>query len=53
LLKRLRGAPAKPNISQLADEFRVDRKTIRRDLHDLVQRGQLEAAVYPGGAEED
>ena len=53
LLKRLRGAKEKPNISELAGEFHVDRKTIRRDLHDLVQRGQLEAAVYPGGPEED
>jgi DNA-binding NtrC family response regulator len=47
LLKRLRVASDKPNISALAREFNVARKTIHRDLHDLVQRGQLEAAVYP------
>jgi DNA-binding NtrC family response regulator len=47
LLKRFRTAAEKPNISQLADEFKVDRKTIRRDLYDLVKRGQLDAAVYP------
>ncbi|HZO85707.1 MAG TPA: HTH domain-containing protein, partial [Verrucomicrobiae bacterium] len=47
LLKRFRTAMEKPNISQLADEFKVDRKTIRRDLYDLVKRGQLDAAVYP------
>lgn len=41
LIRRFRGATDKPNISQLSDEFGVDRKTIRRDLHDLVARGQL------------
>ena len=51
LLKRLRGAGQKPNISQLADEFQVDRKTIRRDLHDLVTRGQLDGGIYPEASE--
>lgn len=41
LLNRLRGSAAKPNISQLAQEFGVDRRSIRRDLQDLVTRGQL------------
>lgn len=45
LLKRLRGATQKPNISQLAEDFRVDRRTIRRDLHDLVTRRQLPSLV--------
>jgi len=48
LLKRLRGATVKPNISQLADDFRVDRRTIRRDLQDLVDRGQLPVVVVEG-----
>jgi len=47
LLKRLRGADQKPNISTLAREFNVSRRTIHRDLQDLVQRGQLDPAVYP------
>jgi DNA-binding NtrC family response regulator len=47
LLKRLRAADHKPNISILAGDFHVDRKTIRRDLHDLVQRGQLDPSIYP------
>jgi DNA-binding NtrC family response regulator len=51
LLRRFRQASARPNISQLADEFRVDRKTIRRDLHDLVTRGQLHGAVLASAAE--
>jgi DNA-binding NtrC family response regulator len=48
LLKRLRGATQKPNISQLSDDFKVDRRTIRRDLHDLVNRGQLPPVVVEG-----
>ena len=47
LLKRLRGADAKPNITRLAGEYRVSRRTILRDLHDLVRRGQLDECVYP------
>ena len=47
LLKRLREASEKPNITHLAGHFRVSRRTILRDLHDLIQRGQLDAEVYP------
>lgn len=47
ILKRLRGAAEKPNISQLARDFAVSRKTILRDLHDLIQRDQLDPAIYP------
>lgn len=41
LLNRLRGTTAKPNLLQLAQEFGVDCRSIRRDLQDLVTRGQL------------
>jgi DNA-binding NtrC family response regulator len=47
ILCRLRGASERPNISAFAREFNVSRKTIIRDLHDLIGRGQLPAAVYP------
>ena len=47
LLKRLRRVDGKPNITHLAADFRVSRRTILRDLHDLIQRGQLDEAVYP------
>ncbi len=47
LVKRLRGTFEKPNITHLADEFKVSRKTILRDLHDLIQRGQIDENVYP------
>jgi DNA-binding NtrC family response regulator len=53
LLKRLRGSRERPNVSQLADEFKVDRKTIRRDLRDLVQRGQIDPALCPNHATEE
>ena len=50
ILNQLREAPindGRPNISQLARDWNVSRKTIIRDLQDLIQRGQLDPAVYP------
>ena len=47
MIKRLRGSSARPNISELAREFNVARKTIIRDLQDLIKRGQLPAEIYP------
>lgn len=47
LIRSFRGTQTRLNISQLAEEFRVDRKTIRRDLHDLIARGQLPRTVLP------
>jgi len=55
ILNRLRSAPQRPNVSALAREFKVARKTIQRDLHDLLTRRQLDPRVYPdcnAGAEE-
>jgi DeoR/GlpR family transcriptional regulator of sugar metabolism len=37
----------RPNISALAREFRVARRTIIRDLQELIRRGQLNPEVYP------
>ena len=51
LLKRLRSTDSKPNITHLATDFRVSRRTILRDLHDLIQRGQLDPSVYPDPSE--
>jgi DNA-binding NtrC family response regulator len=39
----------RPNISALARQFRVARRTIIRDLQELIRRGELPLAVYPGG----
>jgi DNA-binding NtrC family response regulator len=51
LLKRLRGTTEKPNLTLLAADYKVDRRTIRRDLQDLVQRGQLPSLVIEGEPE--
>lgn len=51
LLKRLRSTTEKPNLTSLAADCNVDRRTIRRDLHDLVQRGQLPPLVLEGEPE--
>ena len=37
----------RPNISSLARQFHVARRTIIRDLQELIRRGQLPAEVYP------
>jgi DNA-binding NtrC family response regulator len=47
LIKRLRGITERPGISGLARDFNVARKTIIRDLQDLIQRSQLPAEIYP------
>lgn len=51
LLKRLRGTHETPNLSVLAGEFHVDRRTIRRDLRDLIQRGQLDPSIMGGASD--
>ncbi len=47
IIKRLRGSAERPNISGLARDFNVSRKTIIRDLQDVIRRGQLAEQVYP------
>lgn len=37
----------RPNISALARQFRVARRTIIRDLQELIRRGELRPQVYP------
>jgi DNA-binding NtrC family response regulator len=47
----------RPNISALARRFAVARRTIIRDLQELIRRGELKAEIYPEwenpGADED
>ena len=40
-------SPERPNISALARDFKVARRTIIRDLQELIRRGQLKPEVYP------
>jgi len=37
----------RPNISALARQFHVARRTIIRDLQELIRRGQLKPEIYP------
>jgi DNA-binding NtrC family response regulator len=45
--KQLRGTSDRPNISALARQFHVARRTIIRDLQELIRRGELSEEVYP------
>lgn len=47
ILQQLGKSLERPNISALARQFRVARRTIIRDLQELIRRGQLKAEVYP------
>ena len=47
MIKLLRGSAIRPNISGLGRNFSVSRKTIIRDLQDLIRRGQLPEEIYP------
>jgi DNA-binding NtrC family response regulator len=38
---------ARPNISALARQYNVARRTIIRDLQELIRRGELKPDVYP------
>lgn len=40
-------AGERPNISALSRQFKVARRTIIRDLQELIRRGELAAEVYP------
>ncbi len=44
---------SRPNISALAREFNVARRTIIRDLQELIRRGQLKPEVYPEWEDEN
>jgi len=37
----------RPNISALARQFKVARRTIIRDLQELIRRGEIKPEVYP------
>ena len=43
----LRGSQERANGSALAREFKVARRTIIRDLQELIRRGQLPPEIYP------
>jgi len=47
ILELVGKSKARPNISALARQFGVARRTIIRDLQELIRRGQLRPEVYP------
>jgi DNA-binding NtrC family response regulator len=47
ICEQLKRSPERANVSALARECGVARRTIIRDLQELIRRGQLPAAVYP------
>lgn len=47
IAKTLGKSHERPNISALSREFGVARRTIIRDLQELIRRGQLKPEIYP------
>lgn len=47
ILEIIGGSSERPNISALARQFKVARRTIIRDLQELIRRGQLKPEIYP------
>lgn len=47
ILELVGNSSDRPNISALARQFNVARRTIIRDLQELIRRGQLKPEVYP------
>jgi DNA-binding NtrC family response regulator len=47
IVEMVENSGRRPNISALAREFKVARRTIIRDLQELIRRGQLKPEVYP------
>lgn len=45
--EQVSGSSERPNISALARQFKVARRTIIRDLQELIRRGELKPEVYP------
>lgn len=51
--KRVADSEDRPNVSALAREFKVARRTIIRDLQELIRRGEIRPEVFPRWEEED
>lgn len=47
ICEMLKKTSERPNISALARQFHVARRTIIRDLQELIRRGQLKPELYP------
>ena len=49
----LANSDERPNISALSRQFKVARRTIIRDLQELIRRGELGPEVYPRWQSDD
>ena len=49
----LANSDERPNISALSRQFKVARRTIIRDLQELIRRGELDPEVYPRWQSDD
>ena len=47
ILSLIAGSKERPNVSVLARQLGVARRTIARDIHELVRRGQLDPSIFP------
>ncbi len=47
ILETIGKSRERPNISALARQFNVARRTIIRDLQEMIRRGQLKPEIYP------
>jgi DNA-binding NtrC family response regulator len=47
MLEMIGKSKERPNVSALSRQFNVARRTIIRDLQELIRRGQLKPEVYP------
>ena len=47
ILHQIGASRERPNISSLARQFGVARRTIIRDLQEMIRRGQLKPEIYP------
>ena len=53
ILKLVKGIKGRPNVSAFARQFKVARRTIIRDLQELIRRGQVDPSVFPKWEEDD
>jgi CheY-like chemotaxis protein len=53
MLKALRLSGEIPNVSHFSRQYRVSRKTIVRDIREIIHRGQLDPSRYPETGNEE
>jgi DNA-binding response OmpR family regulator len=53
MLQQLRKNGGRPNISHFSRQFQVSRRTIIRDVRELIHRGQVDPSLYTGTESEE